>query len=246
MNVWGFGVFFPVEIFNNGVSLLSSFISKTCLCGNFNSPIKGFEQNTIAGPFVSLIPHTNTHSTQLGSWKAQGLETCLGWLNPLEILNGKYYHRLIVTSTKFLSNWLIICLRGSLNPLVKERSFGDDCNLQTRKASTHCHPVWGKMQSMWGILYFFLLERLCWEDRYLCTIRRNSSRRESSGKLMGSDQAQSLCIKHVSKEQAKSVYRKSDKEKGRSAGWVARRCVAELNWCCLSASRAAGLWCIPL
>lgn len=149
-----------VEIFNNGVLFLSFFISKTCPCRNFNSPIKGFEQNTIAGPFVSLIPHTNSLSTQLGSRKAQGLETCLGWLNPLEILNGKYYHRLVVTSTKFLSNWLIICLRGSLNPLVKERSFGDDCNLQTWKASTHCHPVWGKMESTWGILYLVIRKAL--------------------------------------------------------------------------------------
>lgn len=158
--------FFSVDMFNNGVLFLFFFISKTCLCGNFKSPIKwvlfllGFEQNTIIGPFVSLIPHTIYLLLNLGSWKTQGLETYLGWVNPLEILNGKYYHRLGVTSTKFLSNWLIICLRGSLKLLVKTGSFGHDHNLQTRKTSTHCHPEWDKMQSSWRILDFFVRKAL--------------------------------------------------------------------------------------
>lgn len=59
--------------------LLFFFVSKTCLCGNFRSPMKwvlfllGFEKNTIVGPFVSLIPHTNIHSTQFRIVKDTGI-----------------------------------------------------------------------------------------------------------------------------------------------------------------------------
>lgn len=54
------------------------FLKHACV-RNFKSPIKwvlfllAFEQNTVAGPFVSLIPHTNIHSTQFRIMKDTGI-----------------------------------------------------------------------------------------------------------------------------------------------------------------------------
>lgn len=65
----------------------------------------------------------------------------------------------------------------------------------------------------------------------MCIIRRNNSRSESSGKLTGSDQEQSRCMKNASKEQAKIAYGKSKREEGGSARQAVRRCTAKWHRC---------------